>query len=76
MLTLRALMVAMGENRSKTDIELALIRKAESENTINSDVMHGPGHSFLNEKLYFMSGAEPSSLVRAYSEQRREKMLS
>lgn len=30
-------MVAMGENRSKTDIELALIRKAESENTINSD---------------------------------------
>lgn len=37
MLTLRALMVAMGENRSKTDIELALIRKAESENTINSD---------------------------------------
>lgn len=26
-----------GENRSKTDIELALIRKAESENTINSD---------------------------------------
>lgn len=35
--------------------------------------MHGPGHSFLNEKLYFMSGAEPSSLVRAYSEQRREK---
>lgn len=73
-------MVAMGENRSKTDIELALIRKAESENTINSDTNKqgndGPGHSFLNEKLYFISGAEPSSLVRAYSEQRREKMLS